>query len=255
MGLDYQKQKENSEEIERNEAENAQPVATVTPYYSIILISCIIFVSFIQISTNLPASVQVAGFDKPLFVNGEYWRILTGASLHGGLIHLLFNSYALFVLGRLVEILSNRSHLAIVFLLSAVGGGLLSLLFLPDGTSVGASGGIIGLLGYLAVYGYRRRELLSNAFLKNMLVNIGIITVIGLIAYQSIDNFGHLGGLITGAIYGFLQIPSDLHKDPREVGNTTKTLGYIALGIFILTSIFSIILLVRNIGFSLTFLR
>ena len=54
--------------------------------------------------------------------------------------------------------LSNRAHLAIVFLLSAIGGGILSLVSQPDGISVGASGGIVGLIGYLAVYAFRRRQ-------------------------------------------------------------------------------------------------
>ena len=112
-------------------------------------------------------SGMIAGFYKQAFMIGEYWRILTGAALHGGMIHLAFNGYALFVLGRLVETLSNRAHLAIMFLLSAIGGNFMSLDFCPNAThSIGASGGIIGFLGYLTVYGFYRRKIISNAFLK-----------------------------------------------------------------------------------------
>ncbi len=50
-------------------------------------------------------SIILAGFDKSLFLAGEYWRILTGATLHGGLVHLAFNCYALYVLGKLIETL------------------------------------------------------------------------------------------------------------------------------------------------------
>ena len=196
--------------------------------------------------TNINNSILIAGFVKPAFLkNHEYWRILTGGALHADFSHILFNGYALFSFGKTMEFLTNRAHLAIVFLLAVIGGGLMSLAFMPDGISVGASGGIVGLVGYLAVYGFRRRQLLSPEFLKNILINIGIMTVFGIVAYKSIDNFGHLGGLLVGAIYGFIQIPKDLYENPREIGKVTEISGLVALGIFIAVSIFSILLILR----------
>ncbi len=246
-----------SAEIETGVKENevgvrAQPV---TPLYSLILIACLVAVSLAQFAIDGANSivsggilcVLLAGFVKPAFALGEYWRILTGAALHGGAVHLLLNCYALFVLGKLIETLSNRAHLAIVFLLAAFGGGILSLIFVPEGISVGASGGILGFLGYLAAYGFIRRKLLSNAFLKNMLFNIGFIALYGVFLNQTIDNFGHLGGLIVGAVYGFVQIPKDLHEDPTEVGDAAQVVGLIALGTFIVVCIFSILLITRVI--------
>ena len=114
---------------------------------------------------------------------------------------------------------------------------------MPEGVSVGASGGIVGFLGYLAVYGYRRRQLLTNAFLKNMLFNIGFIAFYGVALHNYIDNFGHLGGLLAGAIYGFFQISGDIYKDPRETGKTIEFLGLAALGVFIATSFFSVLVI------------
>lgn len=239
MSLDYQKE-------EPQEVQTAQQtVIAATPYYSIILVTCVVVVSFAQIGTNLSGSIDLAGFNKVLFAEGQYWRLLTGFALHGGIMHLLFNSYALFMLGKLIETLSNRAHLVIVFLLSAIGGSVLSLVFSPYATSVGASGGVIGFLGYLTVYGYKRRKLLSNSFLKNMLFNIGFIAVIGIFVMPRIDNFGHLGGLLVGAIYGFVQISSDVYKDPRVVGKATESLGLASLGIFISISIFSILVILK----------
>ena len=243
MSVSYQ----NQETEIPAETENVKRATYAVPYYSYILIACIIAVSAVQILTNLDESIIAAGFVKPAFRQGQYWRILTGAALHGGLLHLGFNAYALYVLGKLIETLSNRAHLAIAFLLSIIGGNLLSLAFLPEGIAVGASGGIIGFLGYLAVYGYRRRELLSNAFLKSMLLNIGFIAIYGIMLYQIIDNFAHLGGLLAGAIYGFLQIPSDLHKDPRETGNAANVLALVSIGIFIAISLFSILLILQTV--------
>lgn len=263
MGIDYQETEEVSEDTEQvEEPKMVQRTTPVTPYYSIILIACIVIVWICQIAFvpdesvlfGGKISVFFAGFVKPLFWQGEYWRILTGGTLHGGIIHLAFNSYALFVLGKLIEFLSNRSHLAIVFILSVIGGGIMTLIFLPDVASIGASGGIIGFLGYLTAYGFKRRKLLSNAFLKNMLFNIGFIAFMGVFVIPGIDNFGHLGGLLVGLIYGFIQVPNDLHKDPREAGQITSILGYVSLAIFILTSIFSILLLTGIVSFNYDFL-
>ncbi len=116
---------------------------------------------------------------------------------------------------------------------------------MPNDISIGASGGIVGFLGYLTVYGYLRRKLLSNGFLKNMLFNVGFIAFTGVFILPNIDNFGHLGGLIVGAIYGLFQISGDIYKDPREVSSTTEFLGLAALGTFIAVSVFSIMLLLK----------
>ncbi|MCB1024042.1 MAG: rhomboid family intramembrane serine protease [Acidobacteria bacterium] len=237
------------EEIEERK-EIANKPAPPVPYYSIILIVSIVLVSFVQVATNLERSIEVAGFVKPLFQDGQYWRILTSAALHGGIMHIGFNSYALFVLGRLIEVLSNRAHLANVFLLSVIGGGLMSFALGPDVPSVGASGGIIGFLGYLTVYGYKRREILTNSFLKNMLFNVGFIAVFGLFIVPNVDNFAHLGGLLVGAIYGFIQIPADIHEDPRVVSAFEKNLGIASLLVFILTCIFTVFLLTGIISFA-----
>ena len=235
-----------------------QRATAVTPVYTIVLIVSLVVVFGCQLvadSNNTAEigniSVLLAGFVKQFFNEGQYWRILTGAALHGGIAHLLFNSYALFVLGRLIETLSNRAHLAIVFLLSALGGGILSLIFIPDIPSVGASGGIVGFLGYLTVYGFKRRKLLPEGFLKNMLFNIGLLAFVGLVLMSNVDNYGHLGGLIVGAVYGLVQIPSDLYQDPRETGSLTRALGVAALGVFLLTAAFACLILlgIINIGF------
>ena len=227
MSLKYQTEDSQTGETPE-ETSNVQRVQPEFPYYSAILIACLAAVALSQVTVDGTDSIlfggalsgRIAGFLKPAFMQGEYWRILTGASLHGGLIHLAFNCYALYVLGRLIETLSNRAHLAIVFLLSAIGGNILSLIFMPsDVPSVGASGGIIGFLGYLAVYGYALRD--------------------------SIDNFAHLGGLLTGAIYGFFQISGNVYEDPRKIKGVTEIAGLIALGTFIAVCGFSILLLLR----------
>lgn len=249
MSLQIEKEAEQPVETQ----EGVRRATPVFPVYSIAMVGCLIIVSICQFKVDGPkaiisggeASVLLAGFVKPAFIHGEYWRILTGMQLHIGLIHLFFNCYALYVLGKLIEILSNRAHLIIVFLLAGIGGNILSLIFLPEGNSAGASGGILGFLGYLAVYGYKRRRLLPPEFLKNMLFNIGFIALYGILLYSVIDNFGHLGGVLTGAFYGVIQISGDVYKDPRQVSSKVEILGLIALGIFLTVTIFSCLVLLR----------
>ena len=244
MSLKYQY----DEEKPKTDEVAAPPVRMPVPIYTFFFLGCIAAVAITQFTTGLDASIPLAGFVKPAFLHDhQYWRILTGAALHGSILHVLMNSYAFYSFGRIFEMLANRAHLAIVFLLAAVGGGLLSLAFLPDGISVGASGGIVGLIGYLAIYAFRRREFISDQFRKNLLVNIAFLFVFGLVLYRVIDNFGHLGGLIAGAIYGLTQIPSDPHVDPREASGPVELAGLLSLAIYAGACLFSILLITKMV--------
>ena len=241
--MSFTYQTEEPEEEHSTEAVAAQPRPPV-PAYTIILIASFAVVAAVQMATGLDRSIMLAGFVKPAFLHDhQYWRILTGAAMHGGLLHVAMNGYAFYSFGKIFEMLANRAHLAIVFLLAALGGGILSLMMSPEGISVGASGGIVGLIGYLAVYAFRRRQFISPAFRKSLLINIGFILIYGLVLYHVIDNFGHIGGLVTGAVYGFVQIPGDSFADPREAGGVTEMLGLGAVGVYIAACCFSILLM------------
>jgi len=249
MSLEYQ-----SEEDQISHSDGAQ-FDLPKPIYTYILVASIVIVFIVQCLTSNALSslivgdersVVLAGFDKQRFLRAhEYWRILTGACIHGGILHIMFNSFAFYNIGKIFEFLSNRAHLAIVFLLSAIGGGLLSLVFLPEVASIGASGGIVGMLGYLTIYAFRRQQFVSKEFRHSLLKNVGFILIFGLALYQVVDNFGHIGGLITGAVYGLLQIPTDPHLDPREAGSFAEFAGIAALGIYLAACCFSILLILR----------
>jgi len=216
------------------------------PTYTVVLIVSIGCVFAAQLKTGLEESVELAGFVKPLFTGADqYWRILTGAALHAGPLHVVMNCYAFYSFGKVFEFLSARAHLPIVFLLAAIGGFVLSLVASPFGTSVGASGGILGVIGYLAVYAFRRRQFVSPQFRKDMLINIGFVLVFGLVLFNQIDNFAHVGGLVVGAAYAFLQIPTDEHTDPRVTGALSDIFGLIALGIFMATCVFACLVILR----------
>jgi membrane associated rhomboid family serine protease len=214
------------------------------PVYTYIILGFLIAVSFLQFS-DLEGSIDTAGFDKPLFWQGDYWRILTSGVMHAGLLHLFMKGQALFYFGKFIETLTNRAHVATIFVLSVVAGNLFSLVFMPEGVSVGASGGIMGLLGFLAIFGFRRKREVPASFVRNILTNLALIAVIGVIGAAFIDNAAHLGGLVAGTVYGLLMIPSDKEKSPQKTGLITQTIGFAALILIILVSIYTITLLIN----------
>lgn len=243
MSLEYRTD-EDQEQAEA--AEEYVAVRPPTAYYTILMVGLTAVVFLVQVGSGFEVSTAAVSFDKLMFVNShEYWRILTGATVHGGLLHAAMNGYAFYMFGSITETLSNRAHLAIVFLLAAISGGLLSLIFLPDGSSVGASGGILGIVGFLAVYAFKRRRFVSREFRKSLLINIGFILIFGLVLYQQIDNFAHIGGLFTGAIYGLFQITSDEYTDPRVAGKFAESAGLACLAIYLAAGIFSILLMLK----------
>jgi membrane associated rhomboid family serine protease len=222
-----------------------QPIPMIT----LVIIASIAVVFAVQMVTGLQTSSDLAGFDKVAFIkNREYWRILTGAALHGGPLHVFMNCYAFYSFGKIFELISYRMHVALVFVLSAVGGGLLSLVFLPNGVSVGASGGICGIVAYLAVYAFRRLQFISAEFRKSLLINIGFILIFGLILYQQIDNFGHIGGFIVGAAYGMIQVPTDEYVDPRYGSSLISGVGLAALGLWIGVCLFSMAIMLGYVA-------
>ncbi len=242
MSLQYQTEQDDQQPDEHVEYVERPPF----PLYTVVLIAAIGAVFVAQMVAGLDISIAAAAFDKLAFrLSHEYWRILTGATLHGGPLHVFMNCYAFYSFGKIFEMLSNRAHLAIVFLLAAIGGFVLSLIFVPDGISVGSSGGILGIVSYLTVYAFRRRRFISAEFRKSLLMNIGFILIFGLVLFQQIDNSAHIGGLIVGAIYALLQIPTDEHTDPRAASSFVEFVGLGALGIFIATCVFSVLLILR----------
>ena len=115
MSLKYQTE---DDEQEAQDTQGEQFPPPPFPYYTVILIAAIAAVAIAQLGTGLDDSILAAGFVKPAFIQGhEYWRILTGATTHGSVLHVMMNCYAFYSFGKIFEMLSNRAHLAIVFLL------------------------------------------------------------------------------------------------------------------------------------------
>ncbi|MFH5836673.1 rhomboid family intramembrane serine protease [Proteiniclasticum sp. C24MP] len=145
---------------------------------------------------------------------GAYYRLFTSAFLHADFMHVLFNMYALFALGRIVEEFMGKWKMLGIYCFSAVTGGMLSYLYTPN-VAVGASGAIFGLLGAILVitlFGKKKS-------MKSMFSRIMIVLAINLFSgftSSNIDNFGHIGGLLGGIVITALILL--LSRRPKENG-------------------------------------
>ena len=132
---------------------------------------------------------------------------------------LLVNSYALYVLGREVETIYGSTRFTVIYLLSGISGAIFSYM-LTQGLSAGASTSLFGLFGALAVFFFKQRQLLG-AIGRQRLINLGmtlvINVIIGLSPGSSIDNWGHVGGVIGGAILAWFLCPTYALANPVEM--------------------------------------
>ena len=136
-------------------------------------------------------------------LNGQVWRFLTPALLHGSLTHIFFNLYALFSLGVNLERYFGHGKFLILYTLGAFAGNVASFLFTSGAYSVGASTAIFGLIGAEGVFFYQNRRLFGDRA-RSAIGNIVFIALFNLIVIGSlpfIDNWGHIGGLIGGLMF------------------------------------------------------
>ena len=135
----------------------------------------------------------------PYIVNGQYYRLITGTFLHADIFHILFNAYALYIIGSQIESFMGKFKYLIIYLGSALFGSMFSITF-SNNASVGASGAIFGLMGALLYFGYHYRVYLGNTLKSQIIPLIVLNLVLGLLSGGAIDNFAHIGGLIGGVL-------------------------------------------------------
>jgi len=138
--------------------------------------------------------------------SGEWWRLLTNVFLHGGLMHIAFNMWALWNLGELCEALYGRWTFTAIYLICGLGASITSAAWHPYGPSVGASGAIFGLAGAL-IAAFKLGEFsVPRSALSGTLRSLGAFVVYNLIFgfLPGIDMAAHVGGLVTGLIVGAL---------------------------------------------------
>jgi rhomboid protease GluP len=143
----------------------------------------------------------------PLTADGEWWRLVTGAFMHFGVVHLALNLWVLWDAGRLAERLFGPAAFLFIYGVAAVVASLASIAWNPWVNSAGASGAIFGVIGALVVYMADRSNGVPFAVMKahrnSLLVFAAYSILFGLIA-TGVDNAAHLGGLVAGVLLGWL---------------------------------------------------
>ena len=142
---------------------------------------------------------------------GQLYRLITYAFLHGSFAHIACNMYSLYVVGTQVESKFGKGRFLLVYLISAIAGGLTSAAF-GNVISVGASGALFGLLGSLVYFGIRFRLYLKDSLRTSIIPVIILNLFIGFVV-PGIDNFCHIGGLIAGFLATMaVGIPEEKNK-------------------------------------------
>ena len=132
---------------------------------------------------------------------GEVWRVLTAGFLHGGMLHLAFNMFALYILGGLLEPAIGRFRFALLYLVSLLAGSFGALIGEPNDPTVGASGGIFGLMG-AAIVIMRSRGI--NPLESGLVFFLGLNLLITFLPGTNISAGGHIGGLVGGTLAALL---------------------------------------------------
>jgi rhomboid protease GluP len=173
----------------------------------------------------------------PLTMGGQWWRLLTAVFVHSGLLHIAFNMWCLWDLGRLAESVYGHWTFAIVYLICGLFASLASLWWNPAVLSVGASGAVFGIAGaliasfYLGEFSLPRSAIAGT--LRSLLIFAGYNLFFGAVIGH-IDNAAHIGGLIMGLILGALIARvAPAHDDyVKRIGVLLVGVAMVAGGIF-----------------------
>jgi rhomboid protease GluP len=153
-------------------------------------------------STGLPL-FQAGAKYGPAIHDGQWWRLLTAGFLHGGILHLLMNSWVLFDLGAATEESYGTSRFLVFYFVSTITGFYASYLWNPAVPSVGSSAGIFGLLGAMIALGMRDKSSYGTA-IRSHYLQWGIYAIILSALFPATDNAAHIGGVTGGFAIAYI---------------------------------------------------
>lgn len=189
------------------------PLVSVT----MVLIAATVIVSLSALLSAEGAFLfETFQLDKGAVAEGEYYRLWTVTLLHGSLLHLGFNMYALYLAGPIAERWYGSWRFLLFYLAFAAAGSVGSFVFGGDIPSVGASGAIFGLLGLLLAANYVHHPVDRQS--RGLVGQLGMLILINIafgFAVQGIDNAAHLGGLAAGLFLGALIPPTRVQTMSR----------------------------------------
>ncbi len=242
------------------------------PIWTIILLGMmvVVFALTTLLSGNLsilpsevvdPISIWGAKRNEWVVFEHEWWRLFTVMFLHSGLLHMVTNGYALYIIGNEVEGLFGKRRFLGIFFISGLAGSVASVAFSPFNVSgVGASGAIFGLIGALGVYFGLHRSLFGargNIQFWNIILIVVVNVGFGFSGILPIDNSAHLGGLLGGALIGYILCPRytlgewELPNVRGLVDVNKGSLPWIAAGVFTLVTfaVFLVLVLLFTQGY------
>jgi membrane associated rhomboid family serine protease len=178
----------------------------------IIAINVAIYVVLAVLSRNLNIDQNLLyqfGAQANVQQTGEYWRIFTAMFLHFNIFHIGLNMLSLFFIGTAVEVFYGKWRYLVIYLVSGIAGGIVTLFVTPDAFAAGASGAIFGVFGALGIFYVLNRRALGafgGGAITNWLFWLGLNLVWGF-ATPGIGIWDHIGGLVAGMIAGALLMP------------------------------------------------
>jgi rhomboid protease GluP len=169
----------------------------------IYLLPLIIGVNVVNMSSEFLLNIG-AMYGPAVVLNGEIWRLFTAMFLHGGLEHVAMNMLSLWFVGRVVENWFDKVSYLIIYLVSGVMGGLVSIYIHPVTVGIGASGAIFGIFGAMAGAVIVHKDMMGEQF-KNFIQQFGFILLLNFIigvVFESVDMSAHIAGLVAGMVGG-----------------------------------------------------
>lgn len=197
--------------------------------YTIALAGCLIVVGLVQVLN--PDWLKVAALVKPSVREGEIWRLFSATLMHADIMHFWPNFLALLHFSRIIEQTLHRAYVPLVFLITAPLGSIFSVVLYPNSNSVGASGGLMGLLGFIAIAVYFNRTKYPFKYFRQLTRIIVFIGVLGLFGFAFIDNAAHLGGLVGGLALGLFLLKGKRNEKLLRSAGVASALALILIAV------------------------
>lgn len=166
----------------------------------------------------LAVLIKMGAKENSRIINGDYWRLLTAMFLHGNLLHIGFNGYALLAFGQQIERFYGAARFLAIYFIGGLLGSIASFVFSPL-PSVGASGAIMGILGAVCIFFWLQRRLLGTVARTQLwpaLVSVVLILVMGISQAGVVDNMAHAGGFVGGLVAAWALAPR--YRPGRPLG-------------------------------------
>lgn len=184
------------------------PKRKPTTTFVLIGLSIVVFIlqTIIETFSGYDLLFLYGGKINNLIKAGQIWRLITPVLLHGSILHIAMNMYALYILGRRMERFYGHGRFLLLYLISAFAGNVLSFVLTPA-PSLGASTAIFGLFSAEGIFILQNRKLFGPAQTRQAMMNLGVILMINMVygfaPGSNIDIMGHIGGLLGGIFFAW----------------------------------------------------